>query len=230
MGGVAIPGPFDCSRGVGAYAGVSKFADWNNYALGSALREGLRAGRVSFLNDAHAFGVGEVLAGAAAGARRSVAVTLGTGVGSAFVADGIPQTSGPGVPPVGEIFRATYAGRPLEHWISRDALRAGWYRRTGERADVQTIAQRAREGSLDASHVFEDAYGVLAEVLTPLLTDFEADAICFGGSIARSFDLVERYLVRRLDAMLPSPLPARLSADPERSALVGAAHWAARAS
>jgi glucokinase len=43
---------------------------------------------IGSVNDAAAFGLGEWVAGAATGAGRAVAITLGTGVGSAFVDNG----------------------------------------------------------------------------------------------------------------------------------------------
>ena len=49
-------------------------------------------GSLCFSNDASAFGVGEWLIGAARGTTRCVAVTLGTGVGSAFLDRGTAST------------------------------------------------------------------------------------------------------------------------------------------
>jgi DNA-binding CsgD family transcriptional regulator len=59
---------------------------------------------IAFLNDAQAFALGEAAAGAGSAFRRWILVTLGTGVGSAFVAHGEIVTSGPGVPAGGEIW------------------------------------------------------------------------------------------------------------------------------
>ena len=53
---------------------------------------------VQFLNDADAFALGEWWAGAAKGGRRVVAATLGTGLGSAFLADGHIVHDAPGIP------------------------------------------------------------------------------------------------------------------------------------
>ena len=63
---------------------------------------------MQFLNDADAFGLGEWWTGRQRGARRIVAATLGTGFGSAFLADG-RVVHGPGIPPGGEIYRISTA-------------------------------------------------------------------------------------------------------------------------
>ena len=64
-----------------------------------------------FVNDAEAFGLGEWRAGAARGRRRAVAITLGTGVGSVFVADGgaaMPMAH------IAEVLDAAIQGRPAQ--------------------------------------------------------------------------------------------------------------------
>ncbi|NEB80477.1 ROK family protein, partial [Streptomyces sp. SID14478] len=62
-----------------------------------------RPADVVFLNDAHAFLMGEWSAGAARGHTRVVGITLGTGVGSAFLAGGRILDRGPGIPPEGRM-------------------------------------------------------------------------------------------------------------------------------
>lgn len=101
--GVAVPGPFDYAKGVALFAGVGKFEALYGVDVRAALLGGLwqRPGDVVFLNDAHAFLAGEWTGGAAHGHRRAVGITLGTGVGSAFLADGLIREDGSGVPPGG---------------------------------------------------------------------------------------------------------------------------------
>ena len=113
--GVAIPGPFDYVRGIADFHGVGKFDALRGVDLGDVLRRTLtRAnGRVSFVNDAEAFAIGEWASGAAQGHHRMIGVTLGTGVGSAFLVDGVAQRRGPGVAPDGRLDLVQVDGRPL---------------------------------------------------------------------------------------------------------------------
>src|SRR5207237_2105693 len=85
--GVAIPGPFDYTRGVSAIR--HKLQSLYGVDLRGELANALEIapGAVVFLNDADAFLLGEAWAGAARGHARALGVTLGTGLGSAFLAD-----------------------------------------------------------------------------------------------------------------------------------------------
>ena len=98
--GVALPGPFDYAHGIALYGGVGKFDALYGMDMGAALREALPGppGQVVFLNDAHAFLLGEWRFGAARGHSRCAGVTLGTGIGSAFMVDGVVERTGPRVP------------------------------------------------------------------------------------------------------------------------------------
>ena len=225
--GAAVPGPFDYMGGIGDYTGVDKFQSLHGVDVGAALVAGLDAGAVHFINDADAFGVGEWMAGGLQGFSRSVAMTLGTGIGSAFIADGLPVVSGPEVPRLGEVHTIHLDGVPLEDLVSRGAIREGYRDRTGEWLDVLQIAQRAYAGDDAAMDVFDVCFGSLAAAMIPVLDAFRAEALVIGGSIAQSRELVANYLTARLTHAGPGgvPLTVSISDDPMRSALVGAAHW-----
>ncbi|MFD7293791.1 ROK family protein [Streptomyces sp. NPDC059897] len=187
--GMALPGPFDYARGMGLFAGVGKFEALYGVDVRAALLDGIarRPGEMVFLNDAHAFLLGECGSGAALGHTRVVGITLGTGIGSAFLADGRILDHGPGVPPEGRIDLTTVDGRPLEESVSRRALVA----RYGEQGvDVRDIAERARAGERPARRVLDEAFGTLGAVLGPRLAAFEATALVVGGSMTGSWDLV----------------------------------------
>src|SRR4051812_8610475 len=59
--GVAMPDPFDYRRGIGGFEGVGKFAALRGIDVGDALNRRLH-GRMTFLNDADAFLLGEWVA------------------------------------------------------------------------------------------------------------------------------------------------------------------------
>jgi glucokinase len=225
--GVAIPGPFDYEAGTGRFAGVGKFDSLNGYPLGQVLVErlGSSARSVRFVNDADAFGIGEHAAGAARGHERAVCLTLGTGIGSAFIADGLPVNDGPEVPPDGSAHRLEWRGRPLEDTVSRRALRAGYADATGQRLDVHEIAERARQGDATATRVFDDALRALGLAIGPWVHRFHATVLVVGGSIAGSWDLVATPLVAGLtDAGAGGVVvPAE---HPHDAPLFGAASWA----
>ena len=220
--GVSVPGPFDYERGVGRFAGVGKFEALRGVDVGAALRAGLPGppGGVVFRNDAECFLLGEWRAGAARGLPRCVGITLGTGVGSAFLGEGRMHHEGPGVPPEGRVDLLRPGGRPLEDSVSRRAILAAY----GEPGvDVHTIAERARAGQARARRVLDEAFGALGTVLGPRLAAFGATGLVVGGSMAQSWDLVGPALRAGLGDTAVRVLPASLGAD---APLIGAAHVA----
>ncbi|MFD3374281.1 MULTISPECIES: ROK family protein [unclassified Streptomyces] len=187
--GVAVPGPFDYARGIALFRGVGKFDSLYGMDVRAAFLDGLRQrpSDVVFLNDAHAFLTGEWSAGTVRGHRRAVGITLGTGVGSAFLADGRICDSGPGVPLEGRMDLTEIDGRPLEDAVSRRAILA---RYADPAADVHDIARRARAGEERAQRVLDNVFTALGVALGPRLVDFGATALVVGGSMARSWDRV----------------------------------------
>ncbi|MEV0408238.1 ROK family protein [Actinoallomurus sp. NPDC050550] len=223
--GVAVPGPFDYERGIALFEGVGKFDALYGTDLGAALLDGLPGppSSVTFLNDAVAFLLGEWTAGAAAGHRRASGITLGTGVGSAFLVDGRPVTDGPDVPPEGRVDLLTWEDRPLEDTVSSRAIRARYTGRPA--ADVAEISDRARAGETAAQALLTETFTALGRVLAPWLTRFGAEVLVVGGSMAASWDLLAPPLTAGLAAAGSHPvtLPA---CNPQGAALIGATVYA----
>lgn len=229
--GVAVPGPFDYARGIALFQRVGKFDALYGMDVRAALLHGLRQrpGDVVFLNDAHAFLTGEWSAGTVRGHRRAVGITLGTGVGSAFLSDGRILDHGPGVPPEGRMDLTEIAGRPLEDTVSRRAILA----RYGDpAADVHDIAGRARAGEERARRLLVGVFTALGVELGPRLADFGATALVVGGSMADSWELVAPALSTGLATGGWPPDDPRMRAMKHAgsvgdAALVGAARAAA---
>lgn len=226
--GVAMPSPFEYDTGVGRFHGVGKFGALDGVDVRAGLTSRLGAASVAFGNDADAFGVGEWLAGAAQGLARVVCLTLGTGVGSAWLADGVPLDGGPLVPPEGRVHLLHVDGAPLEDTVSRRALRRAYRAATGDDVDVAEVAERARAGEEAAAGVLAEAFGALGRVLAPWVSGFGADVVVVGGSVARSWDLVEPPLARGL-ASGGHVAEVRPAATGDEAGLLGAAWFAARA-
>jgi glucokinase len=224
MWGVAMPDPFDYERGIGQFEGVGKFTALRGVDVGDALRRRLR-GEPAFLNDADAFLLGEWAAGAAVGTQRCAGITLGTGVGSAWLVGG--RVVDPGTPSGGRIHRMSVDGAPLEDTVSRRAIRSAFAAAGGDpEADVRDIADAARAGSLLARRVLERAMTVLGRVVGRCTAGFGADVLVIGGSMSASWDLFEpAFRAGALGNGLPK---VRIAADSDRAPLIGAAVHARR--
>jgi glucokinase len=226
--GVAIPDPFDYAAGIALFRDVGKFEALYGVDIGRALRTAIAAepGAVVFINDADAFTLGEWRNGAATGSRRCAGLTLGTGVGSGWVADGRIVDSGPDVPPGGRAHRLLADGRPLEEVMSRRAIRRAYAALTGDgAADVVDICARARAGEAGATQVLEHALRTLGAVLAPPVSRFGAETVVVGGSMAASWDVLEPPFVEGFSTVAPPPRIA-VAQDADRAPLLGAAHRA----
>jgi glucokinase len=229
--GVAVPGPFDYAAGVALFEGVAKFESLYGVDMRRVLMDGLPSvpARVSFLNDAHAFLLGEWTAGAARGHDRAVGITLGSGVGSAFLSSGSLVCDGPTVPPRGWVHLLTIAGQPLEDTVSRRAIMARYANAIGSPSpgiDVREIAQRARDGDPVARRTFGRAFTALGRALGPWLVSFRATVLVVGGSISGAWDLIAEPTRNGIAQAAPDAVP-RLQLSraqhPEDAPLLGAA-------
>jgi glucokinase len=225
---VAIPGPFDYDTGIARFEGVGKFDSLAGIDLSRALLDGLaqRPLQVTFVNDADSFGLGEWFAGSARGYQRAVAITLGTGVGSAFVEAGRIVSRGPSVPPDGNVHRLDVRGRPLEETVSRRAIIAA-YRdlAPSSRAsgwDVRDIAAAALSGDPVAIRVFTQAFRLLGDALAPWLGRFSAQVLVVGGGLSASWTLIHGPMRTGLGAAADTVVVVK-SADTEDAIAVGAA-------
>jgi glucokinase len=215
--GVAVPGPFDYERGICLleHKLESLYRVDLRAELASALS--LPSNTVRFLNDAEAFLLGEWWAGAARGHDRAMGITIGTGLGSAFVEHGSIVRAGGRVPPAGELYRVPFRNAAVEERISRRALLA---RYEGDGVEVVEVARRARAGEQRARDAFDELSTDLADFLRPWLATFAPSCLVMGGSIARSWDLLERGL-SSLEGEVAVITPAE---HIDEAALLGAAH------
>jgi glucokinase len=230
---VAIPGPFDYANGIGRYRDVGKFDALADVDLRQALLTGLNAppAGIAFLNDAHAFGLGEWVAGAAHGYRRVVGITLGTGIGSVFLDGGTAVSTGPSVPPDGHVHHLPISGRPLEETVSSRAIIAAYASLAPASAaglDAGEVADRALWGDEVAIGVFSRAFCSLGGALAPWLEGFGADVLVVGGGLSASWSLIDGPLRRGLGSLALGVAVVKTS-DSDLAAAVGAAWYGRQA-
>ncbi len=226
--GVAMPDPFDYASGRALFQGVGKFESLYGVDVRVALLAGIvpKPVEVAFINDADAFVLGEWLNGAATGSRRCAGMTLGTGVGSGFVADGRIVDSGPTVPPGGRAHRLRIDGVPLEQVMSRRAIRLGYAEASGDHtADVREICDRARHGDSPALAALAGALRPLGAALGPWIARFGAEVLVVGGSMAQSWDVLEAPFTAGF-ASVATPPRIVVADDADRAPLLGAARCA----
>ena len=105
--GFAVPGPFDYANGISLMEGTNKkYASLYKVNICEELAKRLKLDpdNLRFINDACAFSVAEAKMGEAAGFKKSLAITLGTGLGASFTDLAKPIVDDPLVPPRGELY------------------------------------------------------------------------------------------------------------------------------
>ena len=219
--GVALgfPGPFDYAAGICLIEGVEKYGAIYGVNMRDALRArlDLRDLPIVFRNDAEASVVGEARYGVGRDYRRLIGVTLGTGCGSAFLVDGVPVTSGPGVPPNGWLYPVLFRGLRADDVFSRRGLEARLQAAGITERDVKDAAAAARVGDGGARQVFEAFGADLGSFLNSHAVAFAAEAVLVLGQIAGAMDLFGPPLRQALS--VPA-LPGERGLD---AALLGAA-------
>lgn len=236
--GVAMPGPFDYDQGVSHMAGIGKFDAIRGLPLAPAVvaRAGsLRGLPWSWINDAQAFALGELRYGAAAGSKRAMFLTLGTGCGSAFAVNGSLVTSGAGVPAGGFVYALKYQGRVIDHLLSARGLVRLLREVRGQRAksadsgavtkpdgkrgrlSAKTVGTLAEAGDPAALEALERFGTVLAAALAPVFAEFEPQLVVLGGQVSLSLP----HFGPAAEAAGAPPLVAAAAAD--LAALRGAA-------
>ena len=215
----AMPGPFDYEKGISWMKHKMPYLYGVNVSEVLAPRFGWKPEQVRFLNDAAAYLLGEVGAGAARGVKRVVCFTLGTGVGSGFAVDGRVVTDGKGVPPGGEIWNVPYEGGIVEDKISTRAIKAAYTERKGQDREVASIAHYAIGGDPDAAAVFQEFGKTLGIAIKRLLEDFAPDVVVLGGGISRSAPLFLNALDEELKE---TGIEVRISELGDNAPLAGA--------
>jgi glucokinase len=198
--GFAMPGPFDYFNGIALFSGLNKKYE-NLYGLNVAieLQKALRLNKdipVRFINDAAAFAIGESEAGSAAGARRCLAITLGTGFGSAFLLDQIPVLSGETVPPKGMVYHLAYEKGTADDYFSTRGLLTRYFEQTGIRLPGVRELAEITPGDPVAQAIFYDFGTKIGLFLKPWIQKFGVEVLVVGGNISKAFHLFGDSLVK----------------------------------
>ena len=223
--GFAMPGPFDYPGGIAWFRGVQKYDSLYGINIRSEIRSRLGLDPsvpVRFLNDATSFAIGEAWTGKAAGFRKNMAITLGTGFGSAFIADGIPVESGPEVPESGCVYHLTFGNSIADDNFSTRWFLARYKDITGQDiAGVREMAEMAeREGKVYA--IFGEFGANMGKFLAPWLMKFNAECLTIGGNISNSYPLFEKPFRLALEKQ-GCEIPVFISELGELAGIAGAA-------
>ena len=190
--GFAMPGPFDYKTGVALMKNVAKYDSLYGINVGNELKKLLQLPAempFRYLNDALSFAVGECWTGKATGYNNVVAITLGTGFGSAFLTNGVPVIEGLSVPKMGYVYHIPYGNGIADDYFSTRWFTKEYFLRTGiQVSGVKEIAERVSSDA-DAREIVEHFGSSLGIFMAPLLTRFNAECLVIGGNISGAYSL-----------------------------------------
>lgn len=224
--GFGMPGPFDYVKGISYIKGVAKYENLYGCNVKNAIADNLNLHDgfpVRFMNDVSTFAVGEALVGKASKARRSMSVTLGTGFGSAFIADRIPIVDGPEVPKLGCVYHLPYGDNIADDYFSTRWFIGQYKKITGsELRGVKEFAALAATDStvMDLFTQFGTNLGIF---LAPWLKKFRAEIVVVGGNISHAYSLFGEVFEKSLRKE-GCDCEVALSGLKEDAAFIGAAY------
>lgn len=213
-----FPSPFEYDLGVARITGLNKFEAIYGINVADDLRSRVDIGGrpILFRNDAEAAIIGECVYGAGRRYKKLIGITLGTGLGSSFVENGIRLSSGPGIPPDGFLFPEKVRDVRADDVFSKRGLEQR-LAHFGVTDDIPAAADLARMSHEMARSIFADFGTDLGRFLRKYAEKFGAEAVLVLGGIANTFDLFGPALKKSLD------IPVVLGERPEEAALLGAA-------
>lgn len=223
--GFAMPGPFDYAKGIALFERVEKYLNLYGVHVDNEIRTrlGLPATMpVRFINDATAFAIAEAWIGVGKDFSHVIALTLGTGFGSAFIADGIPVLEGETVPEMGCVWHLPFREGIADDYFSTRWFEHSYLKLTGKQVNgVKEISELFDYDEVARNLLIE--YGTnMGDFLAPWMLKFGAGQIVIGGNITGAFDKFGKYLLQSL-ANHQITAGVSLSVLRENAAIIGSA-------
>lgn len=218
--GVAMPGPFDYYNGISLIKDINKLDSLYNINIRNemAFRLKISPCNIRFINDATAFSIAEAKIGKASAYQRSVAITLGTGLGSSFLIDGKPMIKEANVPKGGFLYNQKYRDHLADDFFSTRGIINKYKEITGN--EVKNVFELCKKASDEKAvlGVFKEFGLELGKFLKPYLKKFDAEVLVIGGNIAKA----SNYFIEDLSGQLPQ-ISIHISDYGEEAAIIGSA-------
>lgn len=176
--GIGVPSVVDREKGI--VYNVQNIKNWDEVHLKSLLEAEFEL-PVHIDNDANCFAYGEKIYGKGKEFQNFVGITLGTGVGGGIIQDNhllFDSNCGSG-----EFGEMPYLDSILEEYCG-----SRFFTRTAGRSGYE-IALKAREGDRDSIAIYSQYGKHISMLVKVILLILDPQAIIFGGSISKSFDL-----------------------------------------
>lgn len=220
--GFAMPGPFHYKTGLAMFETNDKYENLYNVNVADELKKYFENKKVEFrfLNDATAFGVGVSCMEDTKSYHKIIAITLGTGFGSTFLKNGIPQVNSNDVPTGGCLW-----DKPFQNGMADDYFSTRWFIKRYEEIGLKKmkgVKEIATAKNKYSQQVFEEFSTNLAEFMHLYLNTYKPDLIVLGGNISNAS---EQFLPSLKTKLMTKghTIDFKISNLMEDAAIVGAA-------
>ena len=187
---IGFPAPFDYEQGICRIdPSQKKYEGLYNVNVKDPLHT-VYEGRelpIHFFNDADVAITGEARYGVGQPYQRVIGLTLGTGLGAGFIANGFPMTTGKGVPPNGELYPVLVGDVIADDVFSIRGLQARFRAAGTPMDDLKQASTAAANGDASAKAIFAQFGHDLGMFLQPFVRGFEAEAVIILGGISGAY-------------------------------------------
>ena len=215
--GIGSPGLPDKENGVIVFANN---LGWHNVPLREELQKHVNL-PVYIENDGNTAGLAEVVAGACKGAKNSITITLGTGIGSGIVIDGKPYSGAHSVGAELGHLVVQVDGIPCtcgnkgcwERYASATAIIREGKEAAGKNPEsliyklvdgdmdkitAKTVIDAAKEGDETAMELFDRFIYYLTMGIITIINSFDPEIIAIGGGVAKAGDFLMDALLEKV--------------------------------
>ena len=193
---MACPGPFDYANGVFLIKELGKYNAVYNVSLPDEILKAKAENDMYFLDESCSFRFINDVEAYARGAytrqeikkySRILFLCIGTGCGSAFMADGkICTDTFQGVPENGWVYAVPFRESVIDDYISARGIESLGKKHLKKQLTPHEISKMYDEGIPSAIAVYKEFGYNLKEAIEPIVLNFNADAVVLGGKISRS--------------------------------------------
>ncbi len=213
--GIGMPGFMNSETG--EILQINNIKSFNGFCIKPAVEK--RFNLPAFQsNDANCFALGETYYGAGKKYNNLVGITLGTGLGGGIILNRKIHTGLMGG--AGELGCVPFHGGMVED-ITSAALFKNKYNSTG-----LDLYKQAKSGDQASMAAFEELATNMGELIRMVMFILAPDAFVIGGSVANSWDLLEKPLRKEVDKFLVPMISNKVDlvkAELDNAGLYGAA-------
>ncbi|MFH1507054.1 MAG: ROK family protein [Candidatus Omnitrophota bacterium] len=230
--GLGLPGPIDVDKGLVHF--LPNIPGWKHVKLRYILQKRIQC-KVSLDNDANLMSLAEHRLGAAKGSRNAICLTLGTGVGSGVIIEGVLYRGSSYA--AGELGhmplnfdgpRCSCKGIAcLEKYIGNAEIQKQAEAVFKRKITLEELSSLAREGNSRAIGIWRKIGEYLGVGLTQVVNLLNPDCIVIGGGVSAAgkilFDSVKRTVRQRAMSVQARAVRIKRSLLGSDAGLIGAA-------